>query len=735
MARKPKPFGTHYLRSVHIDAFGSTFQANIGPLTEGLNVIYGSNEAGKTTTSTFIGGVLFGWPEARGGRNAYKPAGASRAGMLMFAPRSGVQGQHDIECRRSANAEGIKPDPAPSVLSDIDEDTYQTIFSLNSDELLRLGKGSDITAHLLTAGAGTAVSPAQALAAVNERISACFSTSAQNPDSITNLQAELAQTTEALDQAKEEAQRFKTEAREYAELGPRLEEAQAKLASLNSELELFASQSNAIERLVEEAAQLDEDEQALRAKEVQLAGQAGTFQPAALLPELDDARVRSLREELDDFADAEARLTHELDRAQDDYAAAKTRFARLAESGAHTRQARAEQRRRSVLTALSVALPATFAVAAIFLYVLSQDATSLVPLVMSIVFALVAVACAVAGPVLLSRPSGQVSAEEQRMEDATQDLNDAEARLALCAEKMDAHAAVVSKTLGECGLGQADGNIRYARALLEDVREQRSAQSIFAEQEASMHAAKDNLEAQRTRNVQAQKHAYASLSLPQGTDLAHIKSTLAEKTRARQQLQEQTSKLAARYGQLGNELDRAIYLQDFDQLKLKHAQLTTRLEESKEHYAQLLLTRRLLEQSIEEWETKSQPEVYRRASSLLSNMTGGQWCEVRLDEADKLVVVDAFGQTREPVHLSTGTCQQLYLALRIALLMTAENVGRSIPILADDILVNFDASRRVGALHALEELAAVRQVILFTCHEEVVRLMQDSATDVNLIEL
>lgn len=735
MACEAKAFGTHYLRTAHIDAFGNAFQTNIGPFTEGLNVVYGPNEAGKTTTSTFIGGVLFGWPEARGGRNAYKPAGAQRSGTLVFTPRAGVQAEQEIECTRNTNAEGIKPNPNPAVLADIDEDTYRTIFSLNSDELLHLGRGSDITAHLLTAGAGTSVSPAQALAGVNEHISACFSTSAQYPDSISNLQAELAQTVEALECASKEAQTFKEEAREYVQLGPRLEEAQAKLSSLNSELEVFASQSSAIERLAEEAQQLAEEEQELHAKKLQLEQQGNALHRIEQLPELNDARLRSLREELDDFSDMEARLTHELDRAQDDYTAAKARFARLAESGAHTRQARAERRRRSVLTALSFALPAVFAIAAIFLFVLSRDSASTVPLVMAIVSGVAALVFAALGPVLLTRQGGNISAEEQRIEDATQDLNEAEEHLSLCAEKMDAHAATVAKTLEKSGLAAADGNIRYARALLEDVRESRSAQNIYEEQKASLRARQDNLDTQRMRNVQAQKEAYAILGLAPETPVAHIKGTLAEKTRVRQELQEQTKELAARYGQLESELERAKHMQEFDNLKLKHAQLTTRLEEAKEQYAHLLLVQRLLETSIKEWETKSQPEVYKRASALFSDMTGGQWCEVRLGEQNKLMVVDTFGQTLEPVYLSTGTCQQLYLALRIALLMTAENVGRSIPILADDILVNFDTTRRLGALRALEQLAQVRQVILFTCHEEVVRLMQDSVARVNLIEL
>ena len=89
---------------------------------------------------------------------------------------------------------------------------------------------------------------------------------------------------------------------------------------------------------------------------------------------------------------------------------------------------------------------------------------------------------------------------------------------------------------------------------------------------------------------------------------------------------------------------------------------------------------------------------------------------------------------RDPVHLSLGTCQQLYLSLRIALLLAADNVGRAIPILADDILVNFD-SRRRGAARALAELAKMRQVIMFTCHEEVVSVLREVSDATNVIEL
>ena len=101
----------------------------------------------------------------------------------------------------------------------------------------------------------------------------------------------------------------------------------------------------------------------------------------------------------------------------------------------------------------------------------------------------------------------------------------------------------------------------------------------------------------------------------------------------------------------------------------------------------------------------------------------------------KLQVVDAARTAREPVHLSLGTRQQLYLALRIALLQQADNVGRAIPVFADDILVNFDARRRRGAARALAELARTRQVVLFTCHEEVVKALRKADPDLTELEL
>jgi uncharacterized protein YhaN len=70
--------------------------------------------------------------------------------------------------------------------------------------------------------------------------------------------------------------------------------------------------------------------------------------------------------------------------------------------------------------------------------------------------------------------------------------------------------------------------------------------------------------------------------------------------------------------------------------------------------------------------------------------------------------------------MSDGTCDQLFLALRIATLESRLEAGEPMPFIVDDILINFDDSRSRATLEVLAELSRKNQVILFTHHRQVV---------------
>ena len=74
--------------------------------------------------------------------------------------------------------------------------------------------------------------------------------------------------------------------------------------------------------------------------------------------------------------------------------------------------------------------------------------------------------------------------------------------------------------------------------------------------------------------------------------------------------------------------------------------------------------------------------------------------------------------------LSEGTADQLYLALRLASLEVYLESHEPIPLVVDDILIQFDDHRAATALEMLADLSRRTQVVLFTHHEHVCRLAQ-----------
>jgi len=68
------------IREINIEGFGIFTGKQVTGLSTGLNVIYGENEAGKTTLIEFIRRILFGTPRKGKGFNSYPPLNGGRHG-------------------------------------------------------------------------------------------------------------------------------------------------------------------------------------------------------------------------------------------------------------------------------------------------------------------------------------------------------------------------------------------------------------------------------------------------------------------------------------------------------------------------------------------------------------------------------------------------------------------------------------------------------------------------------
>lgn len=148
-----------------------------------------------------------------------------------------------------------------------------------------------------------------------------------------------------------------------------------------------------------------------------------------------------------------------------------------------------------------------------------------------------------------------------------------------------------------------------------------------------------------------------------------------------------------------------------------------------EEYVEVVLARSLLEEQIAAYRDKHQGPLLARARELFQELTLGNYLGLDTDTDDKgtpyLLACGAAGTLVEVAALSTGTRDQLYLALRLAALEHVIGQRGALPVVLDDLFVHFDDRRTAAGLRILDELARRTQVLLFTHHEQVARQASD----------
>ena len=206
-----------------------------------------------------------------------------------------------------------------------------------------------------------------------------------------------------------------------------------------------------------------------------------------------------------------------------------------------------------------------------------------------------------------------------------------------------------------------------------------------------------------------------------------------------QDIEEQESRrqeVSSRMGELRSERSRLATADDLAALKQEEESLKEELHQAALRWSTSTLAVHLLRKAKEKYEREQQPQVVRTAGQYLSEITGGAYTGVFAPLGENEVfAVDAAGQSRRPEELSRGTAEQLYLALRFGYVDNAGQQGERLPVIMDDILVNFDQSRAQRAAAAIAELAGRNQVLYFTCHRHTLELFRRSAPEAPVFEL
>jgi uncharacterized protein YhaN len=158
------------------------------------------------------------------------------------------------------------------------------------------------------------------------------------------------------------------------------------------------------------------------------------------------------------------------------------------------------------------------------------------------------------------------------------------------------------------------------------------------------------------------------------------------------------------------------------------------LTDAVSEWARVATARALINETLARFERKHQPRVVERAAQLFDRITDGRYPQL-ISSEDALTVISRSEDSVDIVDLSTGTVQQLYLCLRLALAEEFAERGTRLPLIMDDVLVNFDPERAVSVAGVISEVADRHQVLLLTCHPGTRDLMAEASPDSATIEL
>lgn len=162
------------------------------------------------------------------------------------------------------------------------------------------------------------------------------------------------------------------------------------------------------------------------------------------------------------------------------------------------------------------------------------------------------------------------------------------------------------------------------------------------------------------------------------------------------------------------------------QLRFEKARIDTQLRIAAEEWFAARIAGRALETARSKYERNCQPAVLASASRYLERLTRGRYRNIwsPLDRRD-LRVDDDHGISFRVEELSGGTREQLFLAVRLALVRELTRRGVELPMFLDDILVNFDQLRTEAAVDTLLEFAEEgQQILFFTCHLHLAHLFE-----------
>ncbi len=169
------------------------------------------------------------------------------------------------------------------------------------------------------------------------------------------------------------------------------------------------------------------------------------------------------------------------------------------------------------------------------------------------------------------------------------------------------------------------------------------------------------------------------------------------------------------------------------------AALETERERLARSWAVYRTAEALIRSARETFERERQPQAMRETTEIFTRVTQGKYTQLGINVGEggkpELVCTDSLQREWSLNQLSRGAKEQIYLAMRLALIRDYAHRKLVLPIVLDDPMVNFDQKRLREYMRILKQEARSRQMIYLTCHDTVLEAAAPEQGEIHVVRL
>ncbi len=140
-----------------------------------------------------------------------------------------------------------------------------------------------------------------------------------------------------------------------------------------------------------------------------------------------------------------------------------------------------------------------------------------------------------------------------------------------------------------------------------------------------------------------------------------------------------------------------------------------------------------LQEAYEEMKNTITPKFTKSLSSSIEKISNSKYNKVTINDENGMIVENNRGEYIEAGKLSLGTIDQLYLALRLSMINDLSE--ETLPIILDESFAYFDNQRLENVLKYLSETLKEHQTIIFTCSNREQEILDNLKINYNYVEL